>query len=141
VKNKQYALELLKQKINGEKIISYSQIATLTGYTKVHIIRLSKEIENKDIESMLINSNTGKPSNNSASNLEIQYILNFKKQYPNISISQFMDFYHEEIIFNPSKLEDVYNYNLKQRSYSFFENTIFRDNNIKSPRKHKRFKR
>jgi len=139
MKNKKYALELLKAKINGERIVSYSEISRLSGYSKMHLIRLSREIENKDIVSMLTHSNAGKPSNNSASDLELQYILNFKKQYPNISIAQFMDFYHEDIIFNPDKLEDVYKYSLKKRSYSFFQD-IYHNNNIKSPRKHRCFK-
>jgi Integrase core domain. len=139
MKNKKYALELLKAKINGERIISYSQISTLTNYSKMHLIRLSKELENKDIDSMLIHSNTGKSSHNSASLSEIQYILEFKKQYPNISIAQFMDFYHEDIIHNPDSLNDILKYNLKERSYSFFKD-FFSNNNIKSPRKHRHFK-
>jgi len=139
MKNKRYALELLKAKTNGERIITYSQITELTGYSKMHLIRLSKELENKDIDSMLINGNMGSPSNNSANLTEVQYILNFKKQYPNISISQFMDFYHEDIIFNPDKLEDVYKYGLKQRSYYFFQN-IYHCNNISSPKRHRCFK-
>jgi len=138
MKNKKYALELLKEKINGQRIITYKQISDLTEYTTRQLIRFSKEIENKDIESMLINSNTGKASHNVASVLEIQYILSFKKQYPNISIAQFMDFYHEDIIFNPEKKHDIFEYHLKQRSYSFFKD-FYRNNNIKSPRKHRHF--
>jgi len=139
MKNKEYALNLLKAKINGERVITYVQIADLTGYSEKQIRRFSKEIENKDIDSMLIHSNTGKPSHNSASNLEMQYILKFKKQYPHISIAQFMDFYHEDIIFNSNKLEDIYKYYLKKRSYSFFKN-LYKNNNIKSPRRHRCFK-
>ena len=137
-KNKEYALSLLKKKINGEEVISFVAISDLTGYSEKHIRRLSKEVENKDIDSLLIHSNTGKPSHNSASNLEIEYIRQFKKQYPNISISQFMDIYHEDIIFNPDKLEDVYKYNLKKRSYSFFKNFYHRYG-YKSTRKHRCF--
>ena len=137
--NKEYALKLLKEKINGHRVITYEQIVELTGYSKRHLIRLSKDIENKDIDSMLIHANTGEPSHNSASDYEIQYIKEFKKQYPNISISQFMDIYHEDIIFNPNKLEDIYNYKLKKRSYSFFK-SLYRNNGWKSPRKHKCFK-
>jgi len=139
MKNKKYALELLKEKINGQRIITYVQIAELTGYSEKHIRRFSKEIENKDIESMLINGNTGTPSNHSASQAEMEYITNFKKQYPEISIAQFMDFYHEDVIFSSDKLEDVYKYNLKKRSYSFFK-SFYKSNNIKSPRKHRCFK-
>ena len=137
--NKEYALKLLKEKINGQRVITYEQIVELTGYSKRHLIRLSIDIENKDIDSMLIHANTGEPSHNSASDSEIQYIKEFKKQYPNISISQFMDIYHEDIIFNPDKLEDIYKYNLKKRSYSFFKD-FYRNNGYKSPRKHRCFK-
>ncbi len=77
-KNKEYALSLLKKKINGEEVISFVAIADLTGYSEKHIRRLYKEIENKDIDSLLIHSNTGKPSHNSASNSEIEYIRQFK---------------------------------------------------------------
>ena len=88
---------------------------------------------------MLVHANTGKSSHNSASDLEIQYLKEFKKQYPTISISQFMDIYHEDIIFNHNKLEDVYKFNLKKRSYSFFKN-FYHNNGYKSPRKHRHFK-
>ena len=108
MKNKKYALALVKEKVNGQRTIFYEQIAEMTGYSKRQIINFSKEIENTDIASMLIHANTGEPSHNSASDLEIQYIKEFKKQYPNISISQFMDIYHEDIIFNPDKSDDVY---------------------------------
>lgn len=138
MKNKKYALELIKQKTNGERIISYVQIAELTEYSEKQIRRFSKEIENKDIDSMLVHSSTGKPSHNSASDIETAYILNFKKQYPKISIAQFMDFYHEDAIFNPDALEDVYKYGLKKRSYSFFKD-FYKRNNIKSPRRHRCF--
>lgn len=138
MKNKKYTLELIKEKINGSRIITYEQIAELSGYSKRQLLNFAKEIENKDIDSMLIHSNTGKPSNRSASKSEVEYIKAFKKQYPNISISQFMDIYHEDIIFNPDKLSDVYKFNLKQRSYSFFK-SLYRNNNYISPRKHRCF--
>lgn len=137
--NKEYALKLLKEKINGHRVITYEQIVELTGYSKRHLIRLSKDIENKDIDSMLIHANTGEPSHNSASDSEIQYIKEFKKQYPSISISQFMDIYHEDVIFNTNKLEDIYIYKLKKRSYSFFKD-LYHKNGWKTPRKHKCFK-
>lgn len=137
--NKDYALKLLKEKVNGQRNLSYEQIAELTGYSKRHLIRLSKDIENKDIDSLLTHASTGKTPNNAASNIELNYIKDFKKQYPDISISQFMDIYHEDVIFNTNKLEDIYNYNLKKRSYSFFKN-LYHTNGWKSPRKHKHFK-
>ena len=47
IKNKEYALKLVKEKINGENNYSYAQIAFITGYTKMQIIRFSKEIEKR----------------------------------------------------------------------------------------------
>lgn len=139
MKNKKYALQLLKEKINGERIISFVSISELSGYSEKQIRRWSKEIENKDIDSILIHASKGKTPNNAASNTELEYLKDFKKQYPNISISQFMDIYHEDVIFNPNKLGDTYKYNLKKRSYSFFKD-FYRKNGYKSPRKHRCFK-
>ena len=78
LKNKKYALVLVKEKINGLRIITYEQIAEITGYSKRQIINFSKEIENRDIDSMLVHANTGEASHNSASGSEIQYIKEFK---------------------------------------------------------------
>lgn len=39
--NKSYALKLIQEKQNGLNNYSYSQIASLTGYKKLQIIRLS----------------------------------------------------------------------------------------------------
>jgi len=138
-KNKRYALELLKAKINGERIMAYEHIGALTGYSEKQLRRFVNEIEDRGIEAMLVNGNTGKPSNRSAGSAEVQYILNFKKQYPNISIAQFMDFYHEDVIFNVVKSDDVSKYGLKVRSYSFFK-SLYKKNRIKSPRRHRCFK-
>lgn len=136
--NKEYALKLVQDKINGLNNYSYSQIGSLTGYTKVHIIRLSKELNKKDIDSILVHGLTNKSSNNSPSTKEIEFIRNFKNQYPKISITQFMDIYHEDIVWNPKKEEDVKENNLKVRSYSFFEN-LYRKEDWKSTIKHKCF--
>ena len=122
IKNKQKALELLKQKINGEIKITYSKISEQTGYGKRQLIRLSQEIEKKDIDELLIHGLTGKNSNNSVPDQEIEYIKEFKNQYPIISISQFRDIYHEDVIWNKEKEDDVKKYNLKVRSKSFFQN-------------------
>ena len=138
-KNKQKALELLKQKVNGEIKITYQQIANISNYSLPQIKRLSKEIEKKDIEDLLIHGLTGKNSNNSVPDQEIEYIKKFKNQYPIISISQFMDIYHEDIIWNKEKQEDVKKYNLKVRSKSFFQQ-LYKNEGWKFPIKHKCFK-
>ena len=80
--NKEYALKLVQEKLNGNNSYSYSQIGILTGYTKLQIINFSKLLKEKDIDSILVHGLTNKPSNNSPSPKEIEYIRNFKKQYP-----------------------------------------------------------
>jgi hypothetical protein len=138
-KDKQIALELLKQKINGEIKITYKEISNQTGYGKRQLIRLSQETEKKDIDDLLIHKLTGKNSNNSAPRREIEYIKKFKNQYPVISIQQFMDIYHEDIIWNTKKQDDVKKYNLKVRSKSFFQQ-LYKKEGWKSSIKHKCFK-
>ncbi len=139
IKNKKKALELLKQKNNGEIKITFSEISNQTGYSRMHLNRLIKEVEKKDIDNLLVHGLTGKNSNNSAPSQEIEYIKNFKNQYPVISISQFMDIYHEDVIWNKAKQNDVKKYNLKVRSESFFQQ-LYKREGWKSPVKHKSFK-
>ena len=131
--------KLLKQKNNGEIKITFSEISNQTGYSRMHLNRLIKEVEKKDIDNLLVHGLTGKNSNNSAPSQEIEYIKNFKNQYPVISISQFMDIYHEDVIWNKEKQDDVKKYNLKVRSKSFFQQ-LYKKEGWKSPVKHKSFK-
>ena len=85
--NKQYALKLVQGKLNGVNNYSYSQISSLTGYIKLQIINFSKLLNKKDIDSILVHGLTNKPSNNSLSNNEIEFIKNFKNKYPIIGIT------------------------------------------------------
>ena len=127
--NKDYLLNLLKNKsLNG---LSFSTISELTGYSISYVKKLYKSIEEKDIDSLLKHGNIGNKSN-SANELEIQYIVEFKKQYPEISISQFQDIYHERIVWNKEKQNDVIKYGLKIRSYSFFQ-SLYKRFGWKSP--------
>ena len=105
--NKVYALKLVQDKINGLNNYSYSQISSLTGYSKMQIIRFLNQLKEKDIDSILVHGLTNKPSNNSPSSKEIEFIRNFKNQYPCISIQQFMDIFHEDIVFNPKMIKIV----------------------------------
>ena len=136
--NKVYALKLVQDKINGLNNYSYSQISSLTGYSKMQIIRFLNQLKEKDIDSILVHGLTNKPSNNSPSTQEIEFIRNFKNQYPCISIQQFMDIFHEDIVFNPKRIKIVKENNLQKRSYSFFEN-LYRKEGWKSTVKHKCF--
>ena len=136
--NKVYALKLVQDKINGLNNYSYSQISSLTGYSKMQIIRFLNQLKEKDIDSILVHGLTNKPSNNSPSTQEIEFIRNFKNQYPCISIQQFMDIFHEDIVFNPKMIKIVKENDLQKRSYSFFEN-LYRKEGWKSTIKHKCF--
>lgn len=136
--NKPYALKLIQDKINGLNNYSYSQIGFLTGYTKLQIINFSKLLNKKDIDSILVHGLTNKPSNNSSSSKEIEFIKNFKNKYPVISITQFQDIYHEDVIWNPNMTKIVKENNLKVRSYSFYESLYEKFQWIK-PIKHRCF--
>ncbi len=136
--NKEYTLKLVKDKINCLNNYSYSQISTLTGYTKMQLIRFSKQLNEKDIDSILVHGLINKPSNNSPSSKEIEFIKNFKNKYPVISITQFQDIYHEDVIWNPKMKDIVKENNLKVRSYSFFESLYEKFKWIK-PIKHQGF--
>ena len=87
--NKEYALKLVQDKQNGLNNYSYSQIGSLTGYSKLQIINFSKQLKEKDIDSILVHGLTNKPSNNSPSPKEIEFIKNFKNKYPVISVPNF----------------------------------------------------
>ena len=138
IKNKELALNLLKQKINGEIKITYNEISYKSGYSRMQLSRLSKEIEKKDIDSILQHGNKGRKPSITASPQEVNYIREFKKKYPNISISQFQDIYNEDVIFNPSMINDVLEFNLKKRSESFFQQ-LFKKEGWNSPIKHRNF--
>lgn len=139
IKNKELALNLLKQKINGEIKITYNEISYKSGYSRMQLSRLSKEIEKKDIDSILQHGNKGRKPSITASPQEVNYIRELKKKYPNISISQFQDIYNEDVIFNPSMINDVLEFNLKKRSESFFQQ-LFKKEGWNSPIKHRKFK-
>jgi hypothetical protein len=135
-KDKEKALELLKEKSDGVRDITYKEIEQQTNYSKRQLIRLNKEIGKKDITSILTHGNFSKVPYNKAIDTELSYIKNFKKKYPSITISQFQDIYTEDVIWK--KADDVVKYNLKVRSYSFFE-VLYHQENWLIPRKHKAF--
>ena len=104
--------------------MTYNEISKQTGYSRMQLSRLSQKVEKKDIDDLLIHGLTGKNSNNSAPNQEIEYIKEFKNQYPVINISQFIDIYHEDVIWNKEKQNDVEKFNLKIRSKTFFQQLL-----------------
>lgn len=131
--NKKIALQYLKEKEHSG--LSYARISELTGYSISYLKKLKVRVENEDIESLKTHKGINN-KNRLAGDTEINFIIEFKKQYPIISISQFQDIYNETFIFNPKMKDTVKQYNLKQRSYSFFQ-TLFKNQKWQSPFRHK----
>jgi len=135
---KEKTLSLLKDKLDGKNYYSFADLEKMTGYTSRHLKRLSKELNKKDIDTMLIHGNSSRTPSIAASDQEKDYIIKFKSQYPKITIAHFKDIYDEDIIDNPDKKDDVIKYNLKKRSKSFFRQ-MYIDNGWKSPIKRKSY--
>ena len=138
-KDKQTALSLIKDKANGIINDSYLSIAQQTGFSKRTIIRWAKDIETKDMVSFLTHGNKGRQPFNIANDSEVQFICDFKKPYPSITIAQFRDIYHEDVIYNPAMKDTVEHLNLKPRSYTFFQ-SLFKRFKWKSPVKRRKKK-
>ena len=77
-KNKEKALTLLKEKLNGETETSYNQLTILTGYSRSQLLRLAKQLNEKDIDSILIHGNTDRKPSNTASTVELGFIRELK---------------------------------------------------------------
>ena len=133
---KQEILSLLKDKLDGKVDLSYQDISNMTGYSKRQLIRLSKELEEKDIEKALVHGNSGRIAQNAAKDTEIEFYKWLKNQYPNITIAQFKDYVDEDYLDNPKKQWKVKKYKLVKRSYSFFQR-LFKQLNWKSIRRHR----
>lgn len=135
--NRKEVLSLLKNRLDAKNDYSFSQLERMTGYSSRQLKRLSRQLEERDVETVMIHGNTGKKPAITASDQEISYIVNFKAQYPKITIAQFKDIYDEDIIDNPKMEEDVKKYGLKKRSRSFFRK-LYIAQGWKSPVKRKR---
>ena len=99
-KDKELALKLLQQK-RLDFNLSYSDIANQTDYTKRQLIRMFQKIEQGDMDSLLTHGNAGKKPVITASDQEISYLRKFKEPYPIITITQFRDFFIEDVLSNP----------------------------------------
>lgn len=134
--DKTKVLSILKDKLDGKNDDSFAELERKTGYSKRHLKRLYKELNEKDIETLLVHGNTGMVSSKSASKEELEFYDWLKSQYPNITIAQFKDYVDEDYLYNPKKKRKVKKHKLVKRSYSFFER-LFKKNKWKSPIKHR----
>lgn len=125
------ALKLLLERQSNPKL-TCQYIAEQTGYSRKQITRMSKELEEKDMQSLLIHGNTGRQPSTTATDQEVNYLKELKKKYPDITIAQFRDIFIEDIIQNPTMQSDVIKYGLKERSSSWFRE-LFVKEGWKSP--------
>lgn len=128
---KRKALDLLLKKKEDDRI-TYAHITLQTGYSKRQLQRLSKEIDEKGVEETLRHGNAGREASNSASNDELGILREMKSRYPCITITQFRDYYIEDVIENPDRSDEVERLGLVPRGMTWFRN-LFRSEGWKSP--------
>lgn len=131
-KNKQLALSLVENKLFSNPTLTYAQIEKRTGYSRRQLLRFAKNLKTSDKESMLRHGNTGKRPAVSATTDEIRFLNEFKKLHPQTTIAEFKAIYEKEVIENPAYAKEVHKYNLKSRSYSFFQR-FYQDYHYQSP--------
>ena len=84
-------LSLLDKKRRGIDDASYDRLSEITGYSKRHLIRLYRRLEEESIDNVSIHKNRGSTSHNKAPESELEFIVKFKAQYPKINIAHFKD--------------------------------------------------
>lgn len=84
------AIQLIKDKLNGKSSLSYVDIATLTNYHPKYILKLKKDILTNQIS--YIHGNKNKKPANTIPIEEEQKIINLYKR-SNASIRKFCKFY------------------------------------------------
>lgn len=131
-KNKQLALSLVENKLDSNPSMTYAQIEKRTGYSRRQLLRFAKNLKTSDKETMLRHGNAGKRPAVSATTDEIRFLNDFKKLHPETTIAEFKAIYQKEVIENPDYEEAVKKYNLKARSYSFFQR-FYQDYHYQSP--------
>ena len=126
MKDKNTALKMLQDKLIDPGI-TYEQISRESGYEKRQLIRLFKQLKEKDMDSILIHGNTGHKPVTTASDQETSYLEQLKESYPVITIAQFRDIFIEDVIRNPLMKEEIEKYGLKARSRSWFRKLFIKE--------------
>lgn len=140
MKNKELALQLLIEK-RTDINLTLDDISKKSGYSKRQLMRLSKELDKcEDMEALLLHANTGKEPANKALPSELEFLREFKKPYPIITIAHFRDIFMEDVIQNPEMKDVVEQYHLQERSSSFFRR-LFMQEGWKSPEGRKPLRR
>lgn len=90
MERKEDAVLLIKKKLDGETLLTYKEIAFITGYHPKYILKLKKEVLNDNIS--LVHGNKNRKPVNTISEKEKQYIIDLYKR-SNASIRKFCKFY------------------------------------------------
>ncbi len=88
--NKKDTVDLIKDKLNGKSMLTYEEIAQITGYHPKYILRLKREIINDTIQ--LEHGNKNKPSYKAIPKEEEEKIVSLYKR-SNASVRRFCKFY------------------------------------------------
>ena len=86
---KELALHLLIQK-QSDLHLTYELIERETGYSKRQLIRLSSDLQEKDMESIMTHGNAGRKPVTTASDQEVSYLREMKKPYPLIKSAKML---------------------------------------------------
>ena len=108
---KEEAVVLIKKKLDGEKFMTYKDIACITGYHPKYILKLKKEIIDGTIK--IEHGNKNRIPVNALKEEEKKYIINLYKR-SNASIKRFCKFYGKRsysCIYNTLKEAGLLNVN------------------------------
>ncbi len=87
---KEEAVEYITKKLNGETLMSYEEIATITGYHPKYILKLKKELLNNEIK--MTHGNKNRKPVNAIPDSEKKYIADLYRR-SNASVRLFCKFY------------------------------------------------
>lgn len=88
--NKKDTIQLIEDRLNKKSMMTYKEIAEITGYHPKYILKLKKEVIEKKVQ--LEHGNKGKKSHHSIPKEEEEKIINLYKR-SNASIRKFCKFY------------------------------------------------
>lgn len=88
--DKKEAVKFIQDKLDGKSMLTYAEIATITGYHPKYILRLKKEVLGGTVQ--LEHGNKSKTSYKAISKEEEEKIVNLYKR-SNASVRRFCKFY------------------------------------------------
>ena len=134
-KNKEILINLLMQKNNNDKTITFKEISQLTGFHEKSLIRLNKKLKEKGMSSIIIHSSLGKKRRHADWIVEEKFIIEQKEKYPDLNFLNFFLLYNNTILKDSKYSELIQKFKLKKRSYSYIYQVLSKAG-FCSPHKH-----